>query len=73
MREHLVEGRNRNYSPWAGSEAFERELHREPVAGWHALSWLWHMHPRNAGASSRVLTPGFSPISAGRRVRESAH
>ncbi len=29
--------RNRSYSQWAGRrEAFERERHREPVAGWHA-------------------------------------
>jgi len=29
--------RNRNYSQWAGrNEAFERDRHREPTAGWHA-------------------------------------
>ena len=29
--------RNRNYSQWAGrTELFERDRHREPVAGWHS-------------------------------------
>jgi hypothetical protein len=29
--------RNRDCSQWAGrNEAFERDRHREPVAGWHA-------------------------------------
>jgi ATP-dependent DNA ligase len=27
--------RNRSYSQWAGRNAFDRDRHTEPVAGWH--------------------------------------
>jgi len=36
---HWVKIRNRHYSQWAGrEELFERERHREPVAGWHSCT-----------------------------------
>ena len=67
--------RNLNYSQWLGrEELFERERHKEPVAGWHscalACAALMYLHRSfvTADGANRRRTLALSRVSPTSRV-----